>query len=64
MKNYIILFFSIVFEIIGWYSLYKYIFKSNDDVSTGILFLPLSIVMLFYLWKNNFFTTNKFCSDK
>jgi|TARA_S200000501_G_scaffold372488_1_gene417589 hypothetical protein len=59
MKNYIILFFSIVFEIIGWYSLYDYIFKVGDDALIGILFLPLSIVMLFYLWKNNFFTRNK-----
>tara|TARA_Y200000002_G_scaffold4265_1_gene3827 strand:- start:73 stop:261 length:189 start_codon:yes stop_codon:yes gene_type:complete len=59
MKNYIILFFSIVFEIIAWYSLYGYIFEGNDDALTGILFLPLSIVMLFYLWKNNFFTINK-----
>ena len=30
MKNYIILFFSIVFEIIGWYFLYVFIFKDND----------------------------------
>jgi hypothetical protein len=58
MKNYIILFFSIVFEIIGWYFLYVFIFKDND-VLIGVLFLPLSIVMLFYLWKNNFFTRNK-----
>jgi len=55
MKNYVILIFTILFEIIGWVSLYKFI-NGVSDALIGILLLPISFYMLFYLWKNNFFS--------
>ena len=55
MKNYVILIFTILFEIFGWVSLYKFI-NGISDAFIGILLLPISLYMLFYLWKNNFFS--------